>query len=219
MPDRLIAIGDIHGCLDALDAILGAIDPGPSDTIVTLGDLIDRGPDSKGVILRLLDLSGRCRVVPILGNHDEMLLDTILDPRKARYWLACGGDATLRSYGVATAAEIPQEHLRFLDSSLDYHEADDHFFTHGSYEPRRPLDQQPAVTLRWEGLRDDPPAPHESGKTAVVGHTSQKSGEILDLGHVIGIDTYCYGGGWLTALEVRSGQLWQADRDGRLRDR
>jgi serine/threonine protein phosphatase 1 len=61
------------------------------------------------------------------------------------------------------------------------------------------------------------PGPHESGKTVIVGHTSQKSGEILDLGHLVCIDTYCHGGSWLTALEVTTGQVWQANRNGELR--
>ena len=61
------------------------------------------------------------------------------------------------------------------------------------------------------------PGPHESGKTVIVGHSSQKSGEILDRGHMMCIDTFCFGGGWLTALDVQSGELWQADRDGDLR--
>jgi serine/threonine protein phosphatase 1 len=71
--------------------------------------------------------------------------------------------------------------------------------------------------MRWHTLRADIPARHESGKIAVVGHTSLKNGEILDLGHLVCIDTYCWGGGWLTALDTTSGQIWQANLDGRLR--
>ena len=70
-----IAIGDIHGCSAALDALLDAIRPRPEDTIVTLGDYINRGPDSRGVLDRLIDLGRRCRLVPLLGNHDQMLLE------------------------------------------------------------------------------------------------------------------------------------------------
>jgi serine/threonine protein phosphatase 1 len=71
--------------------------------------------------------------------------------------------------------------------------------------------------LRWESLRNHQPGPHYSGKPAVVGHTAQKDGEILDLGHLKCIDTYCYGGYWLTALDVLSGRIWQADPGGQLR--
>ena len=75
MNPRTIAIGDIHGCSAALDALLEAIRPRPEDCIVTLGDYINRGPDSRGVIERLIELKDRCRLVPLLGNHDQMLLD------------------------------------------------------------------------------------------------------------------------------------------------
>ena len=75
MSPRTIAIGDIHGCSAALDALLKAIQPRPEDCIVTLGDYINRGPDSRGVIERLIELKDRCRLVSLLGNHDQMLLD------------------------------------------------------------------------------------------------------------------------------------------------
>lgn len=71
--------------------------------------------------------------------------------------------------------------------------------------------------LRWESLRDMTPGPHESGKVVIVGHTSQKDGEILDLGHLKCIDTFCHGGGCLTALEVGTEEVWQADQDGNQR--
>ena len=97
-PPRTIAVGDIHGCSAALDALLDAVRPRPEDTIVTLGDYIDRGPDTWGVIGRLIDLGGRCHLVPILGNHDQMLLEARsgLHPTT---WLGMGGIATLDSYG------------------------------------------------------------------------------------------------------------------------
>ena len=70
--------------------------------------------------------------------------------------------------------------------------------------------------LRWESLRDTIPGPHRSGKTVIAGHTSQKGGEILDLGHLKYIDTDCCSGGWLTALDVDTAQVWQANREGEL---
>ena len=216
---RTIAIGDIHGCLLALNAILGAIDPQPDDVIVTLGDYVDRGPDSRGVLERLIALAGQCRLVPILGNHDDMLL-------QARYglhlraFLGMGGIATLASYGASSPPDvsvIPDEHIAFLETCVDYHETETHIFLHATYVSHLPMSQQPSLALRWESLRDEIPDAHHSGKTVIVGHTSQKSGEILDLGHIKCIDTRCYGGGWLTALDVHTGGVWQADRDGRLR--
>ena len=79
MKARTIAIGDIHGCSAALDALLNAIRPRPEDCIVTLGDYINRGPDSRGVIERLIELKDRCRLVPLLGNHEEMLFEALAD--------------------------------------------------------------------------------------------------------------------------------------------
>jgi hypothetical protein len=79
------------------------------------------------------------------------------------------------------------------------------------------MDEQPVGMMRWESIRETTPGPHESGKIVIVGHTAQKSGEILDLGHVKCIDTYCYGGGWLTALDVHTEEVWQADREGNMR--
>ncbi|MFH1918619.1 MAG: metallophosphoesterase [Planctomycetota bacterium] len=218
MADRVIAIGDIHGYSAALAALVAAIDPRPEDTVVTLGDYVDRGPDSRGVLDQLIALSERCRLVPLLGNHDEMLLDIVsLRLFLLRGWLSFGGDATLASYGSTNPKDIPEEHIAFLRNCVLWHESDGHFFVHASYAPRKPLKKQPAELLLWESIRDDPPRPHRSGKVAIVGHTSQKNGEILDLGHLKCIDTCVYGDGWLTALEVNSGQVWQADKDGRMR--
>lgn len=216
-PGRTIAIGDIHGCSLALDALIAAIAPGPADTLVPLGDYIDRGPDSRGVVDRLLALDGRCRLIPILGNHDQMLLDVLADPRQVPHWLLCGGEATLRSYGVESPEEIPEAHVDFLRSCLDYFETGSHIFTHASYDPGLRMRDQPPSLLRWESIRDAPPGPHASGRVAVVGHTSQKDGEVLDLGYLVCIDTYCYGGRWLTALDVGSGQAWQANARGEIR--
>jgi serine/threonine protein phosphatase 1 len=217
MPTRTIAIGDIHGCLAALDALLDAIAPGPEDVIVTLGDYINRGPDSRGVLERLLDLGRRCRLVPILGNHDQKLLEARsgLHPTT---WLGMGGLATLDSYGPGRDLDlIPDEHYEFPEGCLDFYETETHVFAHANYYDHLPMDEQPALMLRWESLRDTISGPHISGKTVIVGHTSQKTGEILDLGHLKCIDTYCHGGGWLTALEVKTEEVWQADEEGAMR--
>jgi len=219
---RIIAIGDIHGCSTALSAILAAIGPGHDDLVVTLGDYVDRGPDSRGVIERLIELDRECWLVSILGNHDDMLLQARRGLLSPRTFFAMSGTSTLASYGAGSAPDfslIPAEHIAFLEGCVDYYETETHIFFHASYLPHVPMNEQPILALRWESLRDGIPEPHHSGKTAIVGHTSQKSGEILDLGHIKCIDTCCYGGGWLTALEVHAGQVWQANREGRLRNR
>ncbi|RUL87413.1 metallophosphoesterase [Tautonia sociabilis] len=225
---RLLALGDIHGCLAALDAVLDAARIGPDDTLVTLGDYVDRGPDSRGVIDRLIALESRCRLVPLRGNHDLMFADGLAtfcrDPDRfaepwsspiLMTWLECGGFETIESYGGLDA--VPPEHAAFLGRLRNWHETDRFLFVHANYDPDSPLDGQPEDLLLWTSLREFEPGPHRSGKPVVVGHTSQKNGEILDRDHVLCLDTYCYGGGWLTLIDLGSGALWQADRGGRLR--
>ncbi len=218
MPDRIIAIGDIHGYSGAFDAVSEALDPRPDDTIVVMGDFVDRGPDSRGVIDRLLAMRQECRLVTILGNHDEMLLDVChgrMDMLSG--WLIYGGDATVSSYGGHIPDGVPEEHIDFLESCLPFYETDQHFFVHANYHPDLPLSQQPGTALRWESLRHRTPLAHYSGKTAIIGHTAQKNGEVFDLGYLKCIDTWIYGNGWLTAMDVESGQIWQSDKYGKIR--
>lgn len=223
MRPRTIAIGDVHGCSKALVALLAAVEPRPDDVIVTLGDYINRGPDSRGVIDRLIALEGRCTLIPILGNHDETLLAALSRDRgKFSDLVDMGGRSTLASYGASKISEseltlIPPAHRVFLGRCRDYYETETHIFTHAQYDPDEEMHRQSPTWLRWESLRDGCPGPHQSGKRAVVGHSSQKSGEVLDLGYLVCIDTYCYGGGWLTALDVETGETWQASREGVLR--
>lgn len=217
MAQRTIAIGDIHGCSKALARLLEEIQPTARDTIVTLGDYVDRGPDSRGVLDLLVDLLGRCELVPLLGNHEVMLLDAVGSKEDMAFWQACGGQQTLDSYG-GSLKNVPQDHWVFLRGLLRYYETDAHFFVHANYDPSLPLNRQPDQLLLWEHLARSVPQRHRSGKTAVVGHTPQVSGEVLDLESVICIDTYCFGGGWLTGLDVESGQLWQVDAEGQLRE-
>jgi serine/threonine protein phosphatase 1 len=222
---RIIAIGDIHGCSVALATLIEMIQPTPLDTLVFLGDYIDRGPNSRSVIEQVIHLDERCQVVPLLGNHEEMLLGALEGKDNLRYWLKFGGKETLDSYGCENAIDcygledvrrIPAEHVQFIKCCRNYYEMVNHFFVHAYYDPDRPLYEQLWSGLRWATLPPNP-KPHCSGKVAVVGHTAQTSGEILDLGCVKCIDTFCHGGGWLTALEVRTDQVWQANERGRPR--
>jgi serine/threonine protein phosphatase 1 len=216
---RTIAIGDIHGCLAALETLLGAIQLQPNDTLVLLGDYVDRGPNSRGVLERLIDLRRQCHLVPLLGNHDEMLLQ-VYDGHTQLYidWLLFGGNATLESYDTLRPEDIPPAHIEFLASCPLYYETDRHFFLHGAYLAELPLNEQPREIVLWESIKACRPGPHCSGKTAIVGHTSQKSGDILDLGYLKCIDTCCYGDGWLTAMDVDTGEVWQADKRGDRRE-
>lgn len=211
---RTIAIGDIHGCSVALTSLVRLIDPQPDDVIITLGDYIDRGIDSKGVIDQLIDLQGRCRLIPILGNHEEMMIEARRSRMKLIEWMEFGGIATLDAYGDRGWEDVPDEHWNFLASCRSFFETDTHIFVHANYKPEVPLNALDAHTLRWLSLRDSlPDRPHFSGKKVVVGHTPQP--KILDLGFLIGIDTSCCDGGWLTSLDIVNGQVWQVNEGGR----
>lgn len=214
---RLIAIGDIHGCSKALESLLESIAPGPDDTIVTLGDYVDRGPDSRGVIEQLVQLSKRTNLVSLLGNHEQMMLDVISGETPYQGWVQHGGVETLDSYGFDGRLNfLPAEHVAFFESMVDYYETDSHFFVHANYDADVPLDDQEIEVIRWRSLRDGIPDPHISGKIAVVGHTANHDGQILDLGFLIALDTYCYGGGLLTAMDLKTGEVWQTSEEGRL---
>ena len=217
---RLIAIGDVHGCAHALDALLEAVMPTRDDQVVFLGDLIDQGHDSRDVLDRLIELARCCRLILIQGNHEEMLYAARDNPAARRYWENCGGVATLNSYRYpGRLADIPAEHWALLDRCRPFHQTDDFIFTHANYLPDVPMNLQPDHQLRWALLEPDEMRPHRSGKTVIVGHTEQPDSEVLDLGFVVCIDTACWRHGWLTALDVRSGRIWQASRWGMLRDR
>jgi serine/threonine protein phosphatase 1 len=218
MSGRIIAIGDIHGCLAALQSVLAAVEPRPEDTIITLGDYADRGPDVRGVLETLIALQRQTQLVTLLGNHDETMLNvcrgrTELLPD----WLLFGGDTTLASYAAREPADVWPGHLDFLARCPLWFETAGHFFVHANYWPDTALDRMPREVLLWESLKRRIPAAHASGKTAIVGHTAQKKCEILNLGYLKCIDTWCYGDGWLTALDVESGQVWQTNKNGLLR--
>ncbi len=215
---RLIAIGDIHGCSQAIETLIEAIAPTEQDTIVTLGDLIDRGPDSRNVVEQLMALQSRCRLIPLLGNHELMLISVLDGLAPSHQWQMAGGMQTIASYG-GSVSQIPDSHLDFIRGFLPYHETDEFLFIHANYLADLDLEEQPEYTAFWEHLTNVMPPPHRSGKIAVVGHTPQTTGEILDTGHLICVDTCCFAGGWLTALDVQTRQTWQADVSGDLRVR
>lgn len=216
---RLFAVGDVHGCSTALKTLIEAIAPGPDDAFVFLGDAIDYGPDSRSVIDQLIELSGRCRLILIRGNHEEMLFNALNGRDDRGRWEKCGGLATRKNYPECGDDElILPGHLAFLKSRCrDYFETDRFLFLHASYYPNRPMPEQTGRTLRWEFVDPRRMAKHYSGKTAVVGHTTRTDGRVLDLGFLMMIDTGVSMGGWLTALEVSSGEIVQANKQGEVR--
>lgn len=216
MPGRTLAIGDIHGCDRALDVLLDAVAPAAEDTLVVLGDVVDRGPGTKQAVDRLLELQDACRLVFILGNHEEMMLEALDTGEWMDDWLSFGGRETIDSYGGAVE-DVPAEHREFLARGLDYWQTDSEIFVHAGLDPDLALERQPVEILRWTRISGIEP-PHPSGKRVVCGHSSQKSGVPLLADGWICIDTFAYGGQFLTALDVEADRLWQAHASGRVRE-
>ncbi len=212
---RTVAIGDVHGARRALETLLAAVDPRPDDLVVTVGDYVDRGPDSAGVIRCLLDLATRCHLLPIRGNHDQMMLDARRDEYELALWLRCGGDATLASYGGGLES-VHADHWRFLaETCVDSVETAKVIYVHGGVVPELRVDKVQPVVLQWQ--RFPPDRPHVSGKLVVCGHTVQRDHRPRLVRGSLGIDTDADRGGWLTAVDVDSGRYWQANEAGETR--
>jgi serine/threonine protein phosphatase 1 len=226
---RYLAIGDIHGCSQALEKLIEVVRPQSEDVLITLGDYINKGPDSKGVIERLIQLSQTHKLIPLKGNHEQELLQLKRDKPDGMASLRNFDDGihakyldieTLISYSLPgqelSLVNIPQAHWKFIEyTCLDSWENEDYIFVHANLSPRLPLVQQSDWHLFWQKLTQ--PIPHYSGKTMICGHTSQKSGQPLNFGHAICIDTWACGTGWLTCLDVYGGKIWQTNQQGEVK--
>lgn len=217
---RQLAIGDIHGCYRALKTLEAFVPFQADDLVITLGDYVDRGPDSCAVVDWLIERHRRRGLVALRGNHEIMMFSARDDRGTLDAWLQYGGKQTLASYASSglpgELSNVPAAHWEFLEhGTLPFFELETHFFVHANAYADFPLDEQPDQMLFWEKFEDPPP--HCSGKVMVCGHTSQKSGKPLSLGHAVCIDTWVYGDGWLTCLDVASGKYWQASERGETR--
>jgi len=217
---RLFAIGDIHGCAIALDTLLAAISPKPGDRIVTLGDYINKGPESRAVLDRLIQLFNQGVLVPLRGNHELKLLAAGRLKRSRRGEETLVDRHTLASYAEpstpADLAAIPEQHWRFVKHHcLNWFTTQQHIFVHANLHADKPLFEQPDTALFWDKFGQ--PQPHRSGKIMICGHTPQRTGQPLNLGHAICLDTAACEGQWLTCLEVHSGKIWQANQQRQLR--
>ncbi len=210
---RQFAIGDIHGCSKALRSLIEAINPQPDDELIFLGDYVDRGPDSRDVVDQLIDLESRCQMTALRGNHEIMLMGVAKAGLDPTIWSHSGGQSTIASYG-GSLEKIPQRHLDFFYSLKPFHETADSIFVHANYVSSIAMAEQDDATIYWKHLDFPHPMPHYSMKRVFVGHTPQPYGDVLDLGHLVCVDTYCFGGGYLTAYETKSGDRLQFDRHG-----
>lgn len=228
---RVYAIGDIHGCDDLFAQLLAKIEGDNAargdarTTLILLGDLVDRGPDSASVIERAMQLGSPFdKVTLLIGNHEECFLAALSgDLRRVRYFIRIGGDATIRSYWRDDAAYaaadfdevaerlphlVPQSHIDFLGRGEDMVRIGDYVFVHAGVRPGVPLDQQHLSDLRW--IREEfLEGAHDHGATVVYGHTISDC--VDEARGRIGIDTGAYLTGRLTALGLEGSERWFLD--------
>jgi len=215
----LYAVGDIHGCAQELELLLAKIAPKSEDTVVFLGDYIDRGPDSKGVIDTILQLKKKCNVIALKGNHEALFLDFLEAPHSigAGLFILNGGSATLASYaGPGGTFEIPESHIKFLYGLKLSHETDQFYFVHAGV-PLKALsaidqkdDEQELLWSRQPFLSSD----FKWEKRVVHGHTPVKEPDVKP--NRINIDTGAVYNGFLTAVELPTCRFIQIRRDSAL---
>lgn len=229
IPDgqRVYAVGDVHGRLDLLDDLIRRIDNDDArreaarTTLIFLGDLVDRGPDSRGVIERARTLQAAGNVHCLMGNHEEVFLRSVTgDIQALRLFIRIGGRETILSYGVSEeeyckadfeelaeifAARVPSEHVAFISSFENHIEIGDYLFVHAGIRPGVPIAEQTPADLRW--IRD-PFLDHEGdhGRRVVHGHSIRQAAELLP--NRIGIDTGAYSTDRLSAVGLEGGAQW-----------
>jgi serine/threonine protein phosphatase 1 len=192
-------IPDIHGRYDLLDEALASIAARPcgeAGVIVTIGDYVDKGPDSKAVVDRLLSgVDAGWSLIALKGNHDALMVEALRDPSKMAAWLAKGGDAALASYGGHPAA-VPPSHIAWLDQLRLMHVDAHRLYVHAGVDPAIPLDRQSEATLLWN--RYPKGFPDGYGDLHVVhGHDNYPDGPLLYPGRT-NLDTLAWRTGRLT---------------------
>jgi len=226
VPDgtRYYVIGDIHGRLDLYAAMVDAIEAddksrAAADTqVILLGDLVDRGPDSAGVIARTRNWQAQRNVRVLAGNHEEMFLNAFKKPEVLRHFLKHGGRETVMSYGLSrkqfNAMDldelfamlpqlVPQSDLDYMRDFEEMIIAGDYVFVHAGVDPAVPLDQQKRSDMLW--IRDRF-LDHEGPLDKVVVHGHTIFDKVMDCGNRIGIDTGAFRSGVLTALVLEGDQ-------------
>lgn len=223
---RVYAVGDVHGRADLFAALAEAIDAdnaarGQAESLVILlGDLVDRGPDSAGVLRLAREWQQRRPLRALMGNHEEMFLESFGNQDILRQFLRHGGRETLLSYPIdpatytaATLAEtqalmqaaVPEADLAFMRAMEGMVRVGDYLFVHAGIRPGVPLEEQRGADLRW--IREPFVSSREDlGCTVVYGHTIYDRPEIA--GSRIGIDTGAYDSGRLTALGLEGTSRW-----------
>ncbi|MHC2708565.1 serine/threonine protein phosphatase 1 [Bradyrhizobium diazoefficiens] len=200
---KTYAIGDVHGCLDQLQRLVELCERDAGEgrsKLIFLGDYIDRGPDSRGVIEFLIDLQkwSPDQIICLRGNHEELLLAAIEGEDAELSWRQNGAQSTLQSYKVGTPGDIPINHLEWLRSLPLFHDDGVRFFVHAGVHPDRPLNQQRPRDLLW--IREPfLSSKLDLGRLIVHGHTPISNGNPDQHINRLNIDTGAVYGRALTA--------------------
>lgn len=215
-------IGDIHGCSDELRYLVDALPLQPRDEMIFLGDYIDRGPDSSGVVSFLINLREHLtenRLIFLKGNHEDMLLSYLaITGQHGSMFLLNGGHATMESYGVAAEissrerliSAIPPEHLDFYRTLVNYYVTEPFFCVHAGVNPLKTLPEQTDEELLWI-RKPFLQSSHVLPYTILFGHTPLHS-VLYDLPYKIGLDTGLVYGNMLTCLDTDEKILYQIGR-------
>jgi serine/threonine protein phosphatase 1 len=202
------AIGDIHGSLHKLRDLMMLCErhaDGRTASFIFLGDYIDRGPDSRGVVEALMDMQSRQpdRVIALKGNHEAVALEVVDGETEAELWLREGGTATLRSYDIDDARDLPDEHIAWLRALPLCYDDGRRFFVHAGVDPEKPLGAQRDRDLIWirEPFLSDA---RDYGRLIVHGHTPQTDGIPDFRGNRLNLDTGAVFGRPLTAAAFAS---------------
>jgi len=217
------AIGDLHGCPNELEVMLETIAPGRDDTVVFLGDYIDRGPGVRPLVERLLRLRTEEAFTSVFlrGNHEDMLLSHLgIGGRHGDVYLENGGAMTLASYDVPAGtpgreslALLPSDHIEFFRTCVLHHVAGPFLYVHAGIRPGVALADQEEEDLLW--IREEFfLQPHALPYTVVFGHTPTREARI-DLPYRIGLDTGLVYGNKLSCLDVDGQRLVQVARGAR----
>lgn len=216
----IFAIGDVHGCVEELEELLGMLPLKDESTVIMLGDYIDRGPYSRRVLETLMEWRQRHNFVTLSGNHEEMLREFLdgSNPQRVARFILNGGSSTLADFADEHGEwVVPKAHIEFLENLKLWHETDDHFFVHAGVpdislkelDPVRDRDELLWIrrafinsTRRWE-------------KRIVHGHTPVNAVEVSAAR--INVDTACAYGGFLTAIELPSHRIYSVPRKTGLR--
>lgn len=203
MTQRVYAVGDIHGSLRQLHSLVTRCErdaAGRPMKFVFIGDYIDRGPESRGVVEYVMNLQSRfaANAICLMGNHEALALWAIENDGNANNWTLNGGDMTLRSYGAASARDIPADHIEWFRSLQPAFDDGQRLFVHAGIDPARPLDQQDEHDLLWirEPFLSDQ---RDYGRLVVHGHTPTRTGMPDLRRNRLNIDTGAVFGGPLTA--------------------